>query len=360
MGCIYKRGAVYWIKYYENGKPHLESTHSKEEAKAERLLKRREGEIAKGELPGIYFDRIRFDEIADDLLTDYRVNKKKSLPKVEIYVRHLKEFFGGARVTEITTARINKFIEKKIGEEYKNATINRELSTLSFMFTLAKKSRKISEVPYVPKLVEDNIRTGFFEHDQFISLRIALPDYLRPVVTFAYYTGWRRSEILNLTWDKVNIKEAIIRLNPGESKNKKGREIYLTGELLSEMRSLHSKRTLGCSYVFNHNGGHIKGFYKIWNPICKKLGLAGKLLHDFRRTAVRNLIRSGVNETVAMRITGHRTRNVFDRYNIVSSQDLKEAAIKHQSFIQSQVSGDMDKEKVIPFRTVTEMVTVAI
>lgn len=219
------------------------------------------------------------------------------------------------------------------------------------MFNLAKRARKVGEVPYIPKLAVDNVRTGFFEYDQFTKLRDALPDYIKPILTFAYYTGWRKSEIFNLTWDKVNLREAVIRLNPGETKNKKGREIYLTGELLEVIRLRHSQRNLGCPYVFHRDGKRIKNIYKSWNPICAKIGLKGRLLHDLRRTAVRNLVRSGVIETVAMKITGHRTRNVFDRYNIVSEGDLREAAMKQQAFIDSLST---------PLRTVTETVTMGI
>jgi len=363
MGCIYKRGDIYWIKYYQNGRPYQESSHTDQETEAEKLLKIREGEIAKGGIPGIYYDRIRFNDIAEDLLTDYEFNKKRSLPKIKIYVKHLEDFFGNIRVTEITTAKVKQYIRKRIEDGKKPATINRELCALSYMFTLAKRSKKVGEILYIPKLPEDNVRTGFFEHDQFEVLRDALPEYIKPVLTFAYYTGWRKSEILNLTWDKINLRDAIIRLNPGETKNKKGREIYLTGELLDLIRFLHSKRILGCLYVFHHNGKRIKNIYKTWNPVCAKIGLKGRLFHDMRRTAVRNLVRSGVIETVAMKITGHKTRCVFDRYNIVSEGDLKEAAMKQQVFINSlssQEIGKRDGNKIIPLRIVTETVTMGL
>lgn len=94
MGCIYKRGNVYWIKYYRFGKPFQESTRSKKEADAKRLLKKREGEISEGKLPGVYFERIKFDELAEDLLRDYRVNNKR-IERAENSVKHLTEFFGG-------------------------------------------------------------------------------------------------------------------------------------------------------------------------------------------------------------------------------------------------------------------------
>jgi hypothetical protein len=76
MGTLYRRKKVYWIKYYRNGKPYFESTHSKKKGVAKRLLKKREGEISEGKLPGIYFDKVTFDELAEDFLTDYRINGK--------------------------------------------------------------------------------------------------------------------------------------------------------------------------------------------------------------------------------------------------------------------------------------------
>jgi len=66
MGTIYKRGNTCWLKYYRNGKPYYESTKSNKETDAKKLLKKREGEISEGKLPGVYFDRVRFDELASD------------------------------------------------------------------------------------------------------------------------------------------------------------------------------------------------------------------------------------------------------------------------------------------------------
>lgn len=97
MGMIYKRGKTYWVKYYRNGKPYRESTRSTKEAEAKRLLKKREGEISQGKPPGVYFDRVRFDELADNLLADYRVNQKRSLVRAQEAVEHLRQAFEGVR-----------------------------------------------------------------------------------------------------------------------------------------------------------------------------------------------------------------------------------------------------------------------
>ena len=126
MGMIYKRGKTYWIKYYRNGKPYRESAKSRKEADAKRLLKKREGEISQGKLPGIYFDRVTFDELAEDFLTDYKINSKKSLSAAENNVRHLREYFEGTRVTAITTPMIHAYMEYRSMDKEKVKALSKE------------------------------------------------------------------------------------------------------------------------------------------------------------------------------------------------------------------------------------------
>jgi integrase len=355
---IYQRGNIWWIKYYRNGKPYYESSKSDKITKAQRLLKKREGEIAKGELPGIYFDKVRFKDLADSLLRDYRINAKKNLGKVQTYVKTLTEFFGDLRVPDISTERIQEFIEKRKGDGLQNSSVNRELSALKRMFTLGTRARKVSQIPFVPMLKESNTRKGFFEHNEFLALKSALPPYLKAPVTFAYHTGWRESEILGLRWDQVDLDNKTVRLDPGETKNEEGRTLFLNDELFQEMNILKAKRNPACSFVFQREGERIKRFTRAWKTACVRAGLseplrdaAGnviktkkdktveiptRIFHDFRRTAVRNMVRSGIPERVAMAISGHRTRSVFERYNIVSQKDLEEAARKQEGYLLKQ------------------------
>jgi len=78
----------------------------------------------------------------------------------------------------------------------------------------------------------------------------------------------------------------------------------------------------------------VKSFDHGWTALMKRLGMSGVLFHDLRRTGVRNLVRAGVPETVAMKISGHKTRSVFDRYYVTSEEDLKEAANRLDAYIQ--------------------------
>jgi len=151
---------------------------------------------------------------------------------------------------------------------------------------------------------------------------------VKPVARFAYITGWRTlSEILPLQWRQVDFSGRIVTLDPGTTKNKDGRLFPFTADLLALLDEQKSKREgLLCPWVFTYKGGQFKSYKRAWKTACRKAGLPGMIPHDFRRTAVRNLVRAGVPERVAMQMTGHKTRSVFDRYHIVSQGDLFDAA----------------------------------
>ena len=345
MGSIYRRGNTYWIQYYRNGKPYRESTKSKKESDAKRLLKKREGEISEGKLPGIYFDRVRFDELAEDLLRDYRINQKKSLERVQISLNHLEGDFQGLRVTQITSTSIDKYVDNRLTEGAANGTMNRELSALKRMLNLGarKTPPKVDRVPYIEMLEENNVRTGFFEHNEFLALREALPDYLKGFVTLAYESGWRKSEIANLKWNRVDRERGTVRLEVGETKNKEGRNYHLGTELKEIFNNQWEARKKGgklLPYVFPgaDGKGEVKDIRGAWNSACKKACLGKRLFHDFRRTAIRNMVRSGISERVAMMISGHKTRTIFDRYNIVDDKDLRLATERQEAYLQAQIS----------------------
>ncbi|MBF0475273.1 MAG: tyrosine-type recombinase/integrase [Deltaproteobacteria bacterium] len=342
MGSIYKRGTVYWIKYYKNGQGYRESSGTDKKMVARQLLEIREGEIAQGKSPSVIFDRVSFKELSDDFIRDYRINQKKSLVRAERSVKHLTACFGGMKATQITTPRINTYVESRLDEGAANASINRELSALKRMFHLAARQTppRVDRVPYIAMLKENNVRKGFLEHAEFVALRDALPDYLKGVATFAYKVGWRSSEIINLTWKQVDLNQGIVTLDVGETKNDEARTVYLDDELIGifkaqwELRK--DKQSIIPSVFPNRDGNdQIKDFRGAWSTACRNAGIGKKLFHDLRRTAVRNMVRAGIPERVAMMVSGHKTRSVFDRYNIVSDADLKSAAHKQDAYLKS-------------------------
>jgi len=345
-GSIYLRGAVYWIKYYKAGKPYRESARTGDFETAQTELAKRIAEVTQGKTPNIQLPRIKFDDLSKDFLSDYRINEKKSLKRAEASNNHLKGFFGGMRVIDITTSKIREYVEKRLEDVAAKATINRELSALKRMLNLGAQCTppKVDRVPHIPMLKENNIRKGFFEHSDFATLRDKLPEHLKPVATFGYVTGWRISEILCLEWAQVDRKNGIVRLDPGDTKNDEGRTVYLDEELIQEFEALWERRKkLGTAlpYVFlrgtKKGVEKIAGFRKAWMAACTAAKIGPKKFHDFRRTAVRNMVRAGIPERVAMTISGHKTRSVFDRYNIVNDKDLRLAAQTHREYLKTQM-----------------------
>jgi len=342
MGSLYRRGDIWWIKYYRKGKCFRESSESSLKMVAKKFLDRREGEIAQGKIPGILFDRVTFDELAEDFLRDYRINQKKSLNRAKKSVDHLKKVFEQNYVPEITTPKINIYIEQRLNAGAANATINRELAALKRMLNLGIRQTPpiVDRMPYIPMLKENNVRTGFFEHGEFLALREALPEYLKGFVTFAYKSGWRVSEIINLKWLNVDLRQGVVRLESGETKNMQGRTMYLDEELKEVFHHQWSSRKKGkriLPFVFpnSRGSGKIIDFRKSWKSACKKACTPSRIFHDLRRTTVRNMVRSGIPERVAMMLSGHKTRSVFERYNIVNDTDLINAAAKQEAYLKS-------------------------
>jgi integrase len=251
------------------------------------------------------------------------------------------------------------YIVKRQEEGAKNTSINRKLSFLKRAFSLATKQTpaKVSNKPHIPMLRESNARAGFFEHEQYLALRDVLPDYVRPIFIMGYYTGMRLNEIVSLEWPQVNLSEGKVTLNPGTTKNDEARIVFLSGELLDaihQQKAIHDKFYPSCQWVFSYKGQQIKRFTRSWKTACKASGLEGMIFHDCQRTAVRNMVNSMIPERVCMKITGHKTRSIFDRYHIINEDDLKRASLIVSEWLQNKEeelsraqNGHSDKNNVV-------------
>jgi integrase len=365
MGYIYKPklkngelGKFWWIQYYDHGKRVRETTENTKESVAKSILKSREGKVANGEPILPRQNRILYDELVKDLIAYYKTTGKRGIQEVEDRLAHLNLFFNKMRGVNITPALITEYVQKRQGETThinvekegeeepekratSNRTINIELAILRKALRLAYENGKLQRVPPIRGLKEASPREGFFEQEQYGAVRRALPEDLRAVVTIAYTFGWRiKSEVLPLQRRHLDLKARTLRLDPGSTKNGEGRIVYLTpellgllGEQLDRVDELGRKTGQIIPWLFPHLSGKHLGkprtcFRKTWETACKKAGIPGRILHDFRRTAVRNMERSGVPRSVAMKLTGHKTESVYRRYAIVSDADLQEATLK--------------------------------
>jgi integrase len=352
-GSVFKPrgGKFFYIAYYpvsSGGFQKTESSGSTLKMVAQEMLRDRLEKIRQGLYCETPPRKITFQVLADDLLNDYRINRRHTIKDAESRIEnHLQPFFGNYLAAAITTEKAREYLLLRREEGAADGTIQQELSLLKRAFRLASRATppKVARVPYIQMPRCDNVRKGFIEHEGYTQLLAALPEYLRPVVTMAYHTGMRLGEIVSLRWENVELLNRLVRLNAGETKNGDGRVIPLGDELLESLKSqLHLRNTAvpHCPLVFfriiktkenpSPSWVPIGDFRKVWETACAKCGLAGRIFHDLRRSAVRNLVRAGVQERVAMRISGHKTRSVFDRYNIIDESDLKLAVRKLQKF----------------------------
>lgn len=362
-GCIYQRpdSSVFWIKYSWNGKTFRESAHTDDKRKAGKKLNRRLAELEMKIFPGLHVERVRVEELAEDFVREYRINGRKSLEDAETrWKLHLKPFFAALRAADVSSREIDKYVDLRQKDGAANATINRELAALKRMFRLGQQATppKLLRVPAFPnKLKENNARTGFLtdaQRDMLAAKCAEVGLWLRAMYEVGSTYGWRVNEVRGLRVRHIDITARTIRLDPGTTKNGAGRVV--TFEQESTLYPLlcacvHGK--VADDFVFTREDGkHVRDFRVGWaraccaadvgRMICVRCGTEqcpcsederrtkykGLIFHDLRRTAARNLRRAGVAENLIMQIGGWRTRSVFDRYAIITENDIADAMRK--------------------------------
>ena len=359
-GGIYLRGTTWWIRFHRRGKCIRESSGSTDPAVAKKKLDRRMKEVW-AEKQGLQAfapraEKVYVDELLDELEKNYKLSGGRALSQFRSHMKPIREFFGDRRAVDVSPALIDEYIDDRIAGSKKEgirpraaATINRETQLLGQAFALGIERRVIVSAPHVRHLPERNVRSGFFERAEFESVVSHLPRYLQDFARFAYITAWRKGQLATLGWADVDRSAGVIVARAENVKNGRPHKIVIEGELaeIIERRwtarqyETTDKQTAIAAHVFHLEGAQVGDFRKAWASACRAAGLVkpkldpngnpvtetvdgeerpvmvpSRIFHDLRRSGVRNMVRAGVREGVAMAISGHRTRAVFDRYNL--------------------------------------------
>jgi integrase len=338
-GCRY-----YYAQFYKDGRQIRVSTKTDVKQEAQAVLRNLMTDQSRGTLVTSDIKKIHYGELRQALIQNYIERGNRSLQVLAngeetIWgLKDLDDFFGfkpaengkpanpGMPVARITTDAARTFVQKRLREGVGNATINRSLASLRRMLRIAQEDGKIQMTPKIRMLKEPPARKGFLQRDQFDKLLVALPDRLKPLVTFLYFDGVRCGEALAIQWNQVNLQAGLIRLEDEQTKTGEARVVPLPDVLIKMLEAIEPKE----GPVFD--GTNLR---KEWCRACNAVGLGkldpktfryqGLILHDLRRAACSNLIKAGVPEKVAMTISGHKTRAVFDRYHIVHTEDVQNA-----------------------------------
>lgn len=251
----------------------------------------------------------------------------------------MKAHFAGVPAVKIP-GRVERYIIDRRAAGAADASIRLELHALCKALRLAKLAPRAAEVrEHIPPRDPSKVRQGFVSREEMERLLTFFGtkhnEHLRPLVEFAFWTGWRKREMTGLKWSAVDRQAKEIRLRAEETKNATARVLpygsnprlvaIIEGQRARADAIQRERSTIINHVFFKSNGQPLLCFYVAWKNACKKAGKPGLLFHDMRRSAARNMIQAGIPQHVVMKVTGHKTVEVFHRYAIVSPADLGEA-----------------------------------
>jgi integrase len=342
---LLKGCSVFYAQFYQNGKQVRLSTGKRVKQEALVELRRLMGRADQGLTPVTELRKITYGQLRDGLIASYQEKGNRTLYQTadgEETIGGLKAldaFFGyddknpGPPVTAITTDSGRAFAKRQLAAGFSTATINRSLACLRRMLAIAREDGKLQSVPLIRLLKEPPARRGFVTQKQFDELLAALPTHLRPLIQFLYWCGCRLGEARAIQWEQVNLQERLIRLEPDQTKNETARVIPLPSVVAEELSRIKPKT----GTVFDDTNLRTE-----WAKACTAVGLgtmedqesaegnkwsrySGLIIHDLRRSAIRNMVAAGNPENWCMAISGHKTASVFRRYAIVSTADITTA-----------------------------------
>jgi integrase len=378
-GTLYKRrGSPYWwMQYCLRGEIFRESTKENDFNRAMKVLRHRLKEVGADQIGlkkfvGPEAERLTINQLLDSLEDDLEIREKLT-PQAKSKLKPLRTALGKLLAMNVGDDVIREYVRIRLKGPGKaimdskretpskiaatlaktnrlrsvsNATINRELEYLRQAYNL--RTSEVGSGPTMPKLKE-RVREGFYDRADFELIVANLPEDLQDFARWGYFTGWRKGEIASLSWNELSMETRQLRLRGQFTKNGEPRTIPLMGELWEIIQRRRKARryeggngeTVLSPLVFfrqkgrgvPNEGAPVIEFRKAWKVACEAAKKPDALFHDFRRTAVRNMIRAGVDRKVAMLISGHKTESIFERYNITDERDIEDAVRKTQEYV---------------------------
>jgi integrase len=340
-GSLYRRrgSPFWWMKFYLNGKPVRETTEETSERAAGKALRKRITALEAGQA-SIEFRGLRVADLVPLIERDYADRQQRSWARVEYAWRcHLEPFFAQRRIEELGSDDRDDYVDKRQDEEASNSTISRELSYLNRMLELGRQTtpRKVTNPFKFKRLTEGNPRQGFVTPEQLQKFTKAChisknssrdQRHYAALAILGYHLGWRSKELRDIKVRQVEPETKSIRLYRSQSKNKAGRLMKLPAECWEIVARYMQGKNPDDYLITRSNGFPILSMKDGWREIAKRAGLPGMLFHDLRRTAARNMLRTGVSASVVMEILGWKSFAMLQRYDIVSEADLAIAAEK--------------------------------
>jgi integrase len=325
------------VKIYDpDGQPVSQSSKSADYGDGKKLRQKTSGEKSRGEVSGGALGKVRISELLDDVLQSDIADSTRKIWKMVIE-KSTRPFFGKVKSTRLTTEIMKAYRRKKLADGRVDATANRELSILRTDYHNGRKLTppKVIQVPYLPMIKEENTRQRLLEDDQYTILRDQLLPEIRPLFVCDCILGLRGGELLNVTWDKVDLREMVIRIPARSTKGKRGKRRgrnvpILAGDMEDMLRAAKKERDekwFDSPWVFNRKGEKVLAFRGAWDAAIERAGIhevGGRKLtpYDLRRTSVRIMRRAGVPQVIRMQISGHKTDSMERRYNIADDEDI--------------------------------------
>lgn len=362
-GSLYQRETgVWWYSYYRDGKHERESLKTKNPNVAERRAKVIRDGLLEGSVFAASERRVTVDELLDDLIADLKAKQRAWLPKATYFINRLREHFGKLAAPRLETSAVRTFqTHCREVDGLASATIDRHCELLRQAYKLGFEStpQKVTKRPMIPLIRENNARQGFVAAAEFWRILQGIEDTdLRDYLEWFWWTGMRPLEISRLVWRMFDRETWTLNLAPKAAKTRQPRLIPLRGPnreptpVLKIMERRIQSRRLDIDLIFHRGGDPVKYYMDAWASACKAAGLksgrkveGGLTPYDLRRSALRNIVRGGTDYTVAMKISGHKTRSTFDRYNITSDEDVSAAMVRSHEYVTALPGGSWAKLK---------------